>query len=155
MRWQWSLFETLSPWEILEIMKLRQAVFVVEQACAYQDADDLDPLSWHLTGWEEDSKGKRLVAYLRVVFPGRKFDEPSIGRVITPLALRGRGLGSALIHEAIERIPSLFQKESIRISAQQRLEPFYAAFGFETVSTPYDEDGIPHVEMLRMPQNDS
>ncbi|UFS61377.1 GNAT family N-acetyltransferase [Sulfurimonas sp. HSL-3221] len=155
MRWQWSLFETLSPWEILEIMKLRQAVFVVEQACAYQDADDLDPFSWHLTGWEEDSKGKRLVAYLRVVFPGRKFEEPSIGRVITPLALRGRGLGSALIHEAIERIPSLFQKESIRISAQQRLEPFYAAFGFETVSTPYDEDGIPHVEMLRMPQNDN
>lgn len=151
MRWQWSLYDRLSPMEILEIMKLRQAVFVVEQECAYQDADDLDPLSWHLTGWEEDAHGKRLVAYLRVVSPGSRFAEPSIGRVITPMTLRGRGLGKALMHEAIKRIPSLYRQTSIRISAQQRMEPFYAGFGFETVSAPYDEDGIPHVEMLRTP----
>ncbi|HXA47888.1 MAG TPA: GNAT family N-acetyltransferase, partial [Burkholderiaceae bacterium] len=37
----------------------------------------------------------------------------------------------------------------IRISAQQYLEAFYRSFGFETTSAPYDEDGIPHIEMLR------
>lgn len=39
--------------------------------------------------------------------------------------------------------------QPIRISAQQRLERFYAEYDFKTVSEPYDEDGIPHMEMLR------
>jgi ElaA protein len=36
----------------------------------------------------------------------------------------------------------------VRISAQQYLEKFYRDFGFVTVSQPYLEDNIPHVEML-------
>ncbi len=38
----------------------------------------------------------------------------------------------------------------IRISAQSYLEKFYGSFGFKTVSEPYMEDNIPHVEMLLM-----
>ena len=38
---------------------------------------------------------------------------------------------------------------AIRIGAQQYLERFYQSFGFVTVSAPYDEDGIQHVDMLR------
>ena len=37
----------------------------------------------------------------------------------------------------------------MRISAQARLERFYRELGFEPVGRPYDEDGIPHLEMLR------
>jgi ElaA protein len=36
----------------------------------------------------------------------------------------------------------------IRIAAQQRLAAFYARLGFRPVGAPYDEDGIPHVDMV-------
>jgi ElaA protein len=39
--------------------------------------------------------------------------------------------------------------QAIRIGAQARLEKFYEQHGFATVSAPYIEDGIPHIEMLR------
>lgn len=149
MKWQWSSFEALSCGELYAILKLRQAVFIVEQNCPYLDADGLDQVSWHLMGWREDAAGKALVAYSRLVFPGNRFPEPSIGRVITALSVRGTGVGKALTRKAVARAASEYPHMAIRISAQQYLEKFYARFGFETVSEPYDEDGIPHVEMLR------
>ena len=97
IKWQWALFDELSSDVLFEIMKIRQAVFVVEQNCAYQDADDFDRFSWHMVGWSESSAGKEIVAYLRVVFPDKKYTEPSIGRVLTIQSARGQGLGKALI----------------------------------------------------------
>ena len=149
MYWQWLSFEKLLREDLYEVLKVRQAIFVVEQNCAYLDADDLDPASWHLMGWRETATGRELVAYLRVVFPGKKYPEPSIGRVLTTASVRGTGVGKTLTREAITRIALEYPHMSIRISAQRYLEKFYSEFGFETVSDPYDEDGIPHIEMLR------
>jgi len=39
----------------------------------------------------------------------------------------------------------------IRIGAQAYLERFYAELGFRRISDNYDEDGIPHLYMLRDP----
>jgi ElaA protein len=39
-------------------------------------------------------------------------------------------------------------RRPIRIAAQHRLEHFYAEFGFRAASDPYEEDGIPHLDML-------
>jgi len=149
LEWQWLLFDELSRDQLYEILKIRQAVFAVEQDCAYQDADGLDQASWHLLGWRNDANEKNLVAYLRVVVPGIKYPEPSIGRILVARSVRRTGLGKALMREAITRTLTEYPDSSIRISAQQHLENFYSAFGFTTVSEPYDEDGIPHVEMLR------
>jgi len=41
-----------------------------------------------------------------------------------------------------------FPGQGIRISAQSRLEAFYADAGFVVVGARYLEDGIPHTEML-------
>ena len=54
-----------------------------------------------------------------------------------------------LVEEGLRRTMALFPGQAIRIGAQQRLERFYADFGFVTDSAPYDEDDILHVEMLR------
>lgn len=149
LEWQWLLFTDLSRDQLYEILKVRQAVFTVEQDCAYQDADGLDQVSWHLLGWRKDPDEKKLVAYLRVVVPGSKYPEPSIGRILVARSVRRTGIGKTLMREAITRTLTEYPGSSIRISAQQHLENFYLAFGFTTVSEPYDEDGIPHVEMLR------
>ncbi len=149
--WQWRRFAELSPAELYALLAARAAVFVVEQACAFNDCDGLDACAWHLLGWVDAGAAPTLAAYLRLIDPGRKYAEPSIGRVLTTAACRGTGLGRAAMREGLERAALLYPRRAIRIGAQSRLERFYAEFGFSTVSAPYDEDGIAHVEMLRAP----
>ena len=154
--WRFARFDDLSPREIHELYRLRAAVFVVEQACAFQDLDGADPESWHLLGYRNapspvaGGRGEgRLVAYSRLVPPGVKYEEPSIGRIVTAQSVRRTGLGRTLVRESLARAGELWPGRAIRIGAQQRLERFYQEFGFVTASAPYDEDGIPHVEMVR------
>ena len=40
-------FSELTTEELFQIYKVRVAVFVVEQQCAYQEVDDLDPVALH------------------------------------------------------------------------------------------------------------
>ncbi len=149
LTWQCSQFDDLSNEVLYAILKARQVVFVVEQNCAFQDADDVDQHCWHLVGWQVQGSAKILAAYSRLVPPRIKYDEPSIGRVLTSPACRGEGYGMELMRRAVEKIEELYPGLAIRIGAQQYLEKFYSEFGFQTVSRPYIEDGIPHVEMLR------
>jgi ElaA protein len=51
--------------------------------------------------------------------------------------------------EALRRLDGLAPGQPIKIAAQRRLERFYLELGFRTVSAPYEEDGIIHVDMLR------
>ena len=150
--WRFARFDELSPREMHDLYRARAAAFVVEQNCAFQDLDGADPECWHLLGYGPSPapKGEReLLAYARLVPPGVKFDEPSIGRVVTTQAARGTGRGRALMREALARAEKLWPGRPIRIGAQHRLERFYEEFGFVTSSAPYDEDGILHVEMVR------
>jgi ElaA protein len=71
--------------------------------------------------------------------------------VLTTLSVRRQGVGKALLREAMRGIDAQYPGCAVRIAAQQYLERFYEAFGFRTVSAPYNEDGIVHVEMLRFP----
>lgn len=147
VEWRCAPLERLAPLELQRIHAARQAVFVVEQRCVFQDADDADERSLHLACW--DAQGS-LLAYARLVGPGIKYEEPSIGRVLTTQAARGTGLGRELLVRAVEALGAAHPKAAVRISAQQRLETFYAERGFVTVGSPYLEDGMPHIEMLLM-----
>ena len=147
--WQWSAFDALSLTDLYAILNARQEVFAVEQNCAYLDADGIDQKSWHFIGWIDNQGKRELAAYLRVPHPGVKYAELSIGRVLTTKVARGTGLGQELMRWALKKIEEKYPGQAIRISAQQYLERFYGGFGFKTVSAPYLEDNIPHVEMLR------
>ena len=147
IRWRWCRFDELGVHELQNIYMARQQVFVLEQACAYLDADGVDEQAFHLAAWS--NRQREPLAYARIVHPGVKYIEPSIGRVITTAAARGTGLGRELVRRAVEHAVAVFPGQAIRISAQARLERFYADFGFAPVGTPYLEDGIPHLEMLR------
>ena len=131
------------------MVQLREAVFVVEQNCPYPDADGRDPNAWHLLGWTQATPGRTLVAYARIFEPGIRYDQASIGRVVTSGEVRGTGLGRVLMAEALRRVESLAPAQPVKIAAQRRLEDFYLGFGFKTISDPYEEDGIIHVDMLK------
>jgi ElaA protein len=149
--WQWQRLGELSAVELYALLAARASVFIVEQACAFLDLDGLDACAWHLCGWTGADAGRKLAAYLRLIDPGCKYAEPSIGRVLTTAPFRRTGLGRAAMREGLARAAQLYPGRALRIGAQQRLERFYAEFGFRTVSEPYQEDGIAHVEMLLAP----
>ncbi|AYR19372.1 GNAT family N-acetyltransferase [Alcaligenes faecalis] len=142
---QWKRLDDLSTREMYAIIQAREAVFVVEQQCAYQDVDGLDLDSWHLSVL----KGNELAAYARVVAPGLKYAEPSIGRVLTLAQFRSLKIGYALVAEAIRFTEAHYPGAGIRIGAQAHLQKFYGSLGFEPVGKGYDEDGIPHIDMLK------
>jgi len=147
--WQFSRFADLTPFDLYEVLAQRQNVFILEQTCLYPDIDGHDPEAHHLLGWRSVDGKRSLAAYLRVLAPGAKYDEMSIGRVITTPAARGTGAGRALLDEGIRQAEALYPGHRIRIGAQQYLERFYGSFGFQTVSEPYDEVYIMHIDMLR------
>jgi ElaA protein len=123
IEWQWKQFENLN----------------------------IDQFAWHLSGWKtvENSNSRKLVAYCRVVYPTCKYKEPSIGRFLTVKTARKTGLGKQLLSKALINTEKEYPDKAIKISAQLYLQNFYSQFGFEKNSKPYDEDGIPHIEMLR------
>jgi ElaA protein len=147
--WHFSRFADLTPFDLYDVLAARQNVFILEQTCLYPDIDGYDLDAHHLLGWRDVDGKRELAAYLRVLAPGAKYDEMSLGRVVTTPAARGSGAGRALLDQGIAHAEALHPGHRIRIGAQQYLERFYASFGFETVSAPYDEDGIMHIDMLR------
>jgi ElaA protein len=147
--WQWRSFAELSTTELYAMLAARQDVFILEQQCFYPDFDGLDQDAHHLLAWVTVDGKRQLGAYLRCLAPGVKYTEMSLGRVLTTKAARGTGIGRELIAQGIAHAQRLHPGHSIRIGAQQYLEKFYTSFGFKTISAPYDEDGIMHVDMLR------
>jgi len=136
-------FGELSAETAYKIWQLRTAVFVVEQACPYQELDgrDLEPGTRHL--WVQD--GTEVVACLRVLSePG---DVARIGRVCVAAPARARGLARRLVEaahlETGERVAVL--------DAQSHLASWYEAFGYQVAGAQFIEDGIPHVPMRRTP----
>jgi ElaA protein len=147
--WQWSLFADLTPNALYAALRARSEVFVVEQNCVFLDMDDADQEAWHLLGWAERGGTQVLAAYLRLLPPGCRFAEASIGRVLTAAEFRHTGAGRALMREGVRQSAEIHPEHGIRIGAQRYLENFYAGFGFRPASDPYLEDGIEHIEMLR------
>jgi ElaA protein len=146
-QWRWCRFQDLGVDGCYDMLALRAQVFILEQG-PYLDPDGMDRHSGHLLGRDEAGT---LRAYLRVVDPGVKYTEPSIGRVVLDKALRGRGAGHALVAEGVVRCVQAWSGRGIRISAQAHLQRFYNRHGFITQGEPYGEDSIPHVQLWRAP----
>ncbi|WP_374951402.1 GNAT family N-acetyltransferase [Mucilaginibacter sp.] len=140
-------FNDLTVTELYMILRLRNEVFIVEQNCVYQDVDNKDLKCHHLMLMQ----GDQLMAYARLVPVGISFTEVSIGRVITSPLARGTGAGKELMQTAIKACEIIFGEGPIKIGAQAYLVKFYSSLGFVQVSDEYDEDGIPHIDMIRQP----
>lgn len=142
----WHTFDVLTGAEVYDILRLRAQIFVVEQHCPYEDPDGWDARALHCCGRLPDGA---LVAYLRMFAPAVKDACCVIGRVVVRDDMRGRGLGQLLMRTALAEASHAWSGVPVRISAQRHLERFYGELGFVPMGEPYDEDGIPHIAMLR------
>jgi ElaA protein len=144
MNWKIKMFSDLTTIELYDILKAREEIFIVEQDCPYHDIDSNDQDAVHI--FLED-KGQ-VICYLRILGKGVRYDEVSVGRVITRAAHRRKGYGDELMERAIGYIEKVMGEKKVRISAQAYLGEFYGNLGFVKVSDVYLEDGIDHYEML-------
>ena len=143
--WSSKKFSQLGNHELYALIKLRIDIFVVEQSCAYAELDDKDRdrEARHVLA----HRGSELIAYARLLPPGPGYNGSRIGRFAVRADERRRGLGSKLLKNCIAQATTLWPGHGISISAQVYLCGFYQQHGFEPVSKPYSEDGIPHIEM--------
>ncbi len=142
--WLCKFFDELAPYELYKIIQLRNEVFVVEQNCVFQDADNKDQSCYHLMAFIDNL----LIAYTRLVPPNVAYNEASVGRVVTSPEYRKTGIGRVLMQKSIEQCYALFGRKTIKIGAQFRLKKFYESLGFIKSSDIYVEDGIEHIEMI-------
>ncbi len=139
-----SRFDDLHPRDLYDILRLRSEIFVVEQDCVFLDLDgrDHDEDALHL--WIRDERG--VIGAVRILDPGT--DDASIGRVVTRPDARSSGVASSLMREAVALLDDRGASD-IHLGAQTHLARWYERFGFEISGPGYDEDGIPHVPMIR------
>ena len=133
-------FNELTSQEIYQIIDLRLEVFLEEQKIYYKDTDFIDQLSIHYF-IEEDEK---VASYLRLIPPGVKHEYYVIGRVVTALNKRKKGLSTALINECLKDV----DHSPIYLHGQAYLQKFYENLGFKTISEPFIEEDVLHYEML-------
>ena len=135
-------FDALTPYELYDILKARIDVFVVEQQCPYPEADGIDQIADHFCLRSDNG----LLAYLRV-FPDEE-GNVWIGRVLT--LVRGKHYGRILMHKAVEYAEARYPGKPIYLKSQRYATGFYAKEGFKVCSEEFMEDGIPHVNMVRL-----
>lgn len=138
-------FTELTTTELYEVLRLRNEVFVVEQKSIYLDLDNKDQKSLHLLYYAD----QQLAGYTRLLPAGVSYDVVSIGRVVISPLHRSIGLGKKLMEASIESCYEKFGETDICISAQYHLLKFYRSLGFIEEGHPYNEDGIPHIQMTK------
>lgn len=130
----------LSTIELIDIMRERIKVFVVEQNCPYQEVDEEDENALHVMLKDQN----KLVAYTRII---ERENDISFGRVLVTEKYRKQQYGKQIVRQTIDEIKKRYKCGIIKISGQAHLQKFYESFGFKCVSECYLEDGIPHVSL--------
>ncbi len=124
--------------------RIRTEVFVDEQRIPAE-------MEWD----HADTEGLHAVAYNRLgqaIATGRLLQEGAgvarIGRVAVHRVLRGSGVGRQVMRALLESAAARGDREAV-LHAQRSAESFYRALGFSPRGEPFDEAGIPHVQMAR------
>ena len=134
-------YTQLTTDELYELLKLRCAVFVVEQNCPYQDIDGKDKEAYHVFATDGDGQLKACLRFLE-----KDADTAYMGRVIT--VDRGTGMGAKLVAAGVQAVKDTMGKKQIYLEAQSYAVGFYEKAGFAVTGEEFDEDGIPHKPMM-------
>lgn len=121
------------------IRAVRLAVFVREQGISEAiDFDDADAACRHVLAWI----GGRAVA------TGRMAADGHIGRIAVLRDWRRQGLGRAVVGALVD-LAARDGLAAVYLHAQLSARDFYLKLGFHEAGPPFEEAGIPHVNMTR------
>jgi ElaA protein len=140
---EWQRFAEFSTERLYELLRFRQAIFVVEQRSPFPDLDGLDEEAWHLLLRIDG----RLGGCLRLRPPPHL----RIGRVAVAADLRRQGMARRLVTEALGLCRERWPGRAVSLSAQLPLVGFYQSLGFSLISQPYDDFGVTHLHMRLLP----
>jgi predicted GNAT family N-acyltransferase len=134
----------IGDWTLMQAaaQTVRTAVFVHEQGIAPEDEWDADDAT-ALHAVLFDLHGTPL-GNARLLQPSDNIAK--VGRMAVLRQERGHGYGARLLQALLREARRRGNKE-VRLSAQRSAEGFYAAHGFVISGEPFDEVGIPHIEM--------
>ncbi|EFH12235.1 GNAT family N-acetyltransferase [Pseudoroseomonas cervicalis] len=134
-----TIARATTPADLEACFAIRREVFVQEQQVPEaMEYDEFDATALHVLARQEGAPAGTA----RVVFKegGRV---AKIGRVAVRQALRGSGLGAAIMR-AIEADPALDGAEELVLEAQSYAIPFYERLGYAAEGEEYLDVGIPH-----------
>lgn len=121
---------------------LRRKVFIEEQGVSEADElDDQDDKAIHLLAVEDG----RPVGTARILVSG---NTGKIGRVCVLSEARGKGIGAALIHAAVQDLRAMPGIVRAKLGAQTHALGFYEGLGFVAYGPIYDDAGIEHRDMV-------
>ena len=125
-----------------QLAAIRRTVFIDEQGVP-------EALEWD----EHDAAALHLLALADDGAPigcARLLPDGHVGRMAVLPALRRGGVGQALLAAVMDAAQARGHA-TLRLSAQTHAAGFYARAGFVVVGDEYEEAGIPHVAMQRIP----
>lgn len=128
-----------------EARLLRTLIFIEEQGFV-REFDDLDDAAVHIVAFDGDKPIGTCRYYPR---PDGSY---AIGRIAVAREYRGKGVGSALVLEAERRVALLGAKTTV-VSAQLRAAGFYRSLGYTEQGSPYPEEHVPHILMVKGIEN--
>ncbi|PCM45517.1 GNAT family N-acetyltransferase [Marinobacter sp. ANT_B65] len=136
-KYSWQLAPT-------HIRDIRQKVFVEEQKVPPElEWDDTDEIADHFLAVSSDNRPAGVARLFSTLG-----ETGHIGRMAILPEFRGQGIGEALLWQLIKE--SAGQYQELKLSAQQHAIPFYQRAGFHVCSEPYDDAGIPHLDMRNL-----
>lgn len=123
------------------IRVIRQKVFVEEQKVpAELEWDATDEIADHFLAVLPDNTPAGVARLFSTLG-----ETGHIGRMAILPEFRGQGIGEAMLRHLITE--SAGQYQELKLSAQQHAIAFYQRAGFHVCSEPYDDAGIPHLDM--------
>jgi predicted GNAT family N-acyltransferase len=132
----------IGDWSALQARAapIRLEVFVHEQQVPLEEEiDALDAECIHAVAF--DAQGCALAT-------GRLLPDGHIGRMAVLKAVRGQGLGSAVLQALLQQARQKGFVEAV-LSAQTHAQAFYARHGFVPEGAEYLDANIPHVLMRK------
>ena len=137
---------TASPGVLPEEARLLRTLIFIEEQGFVREFDEIDAAAVHIVAFDGDKPIGTCRYYPR---PDGSY---AIGRIAVAREYRGKGVGSALVLEAERRVALLGAKTTV-VSAQLRAAGFYRSLGYIEQGSPYPEEHVPHILMVKGIQN--
>jgi YbgC/YbaW family acyl-CoA thioester hydrolase len=128
---------------------IREAVFVNEQGFALEiERDEADPTSVHAVAYNRVGLALATGRLLQTqLVEGKKSSK--LGRVAVHRVMRGSNIGRDII-TALITIAKARGDAEIVLHSQCSAENFYLKQGFTVRGSPFDEEGMQHIEMYKL-----